>query len=704
MAELLRTLIAPLTDALTAPATMLLDPAKRVFAPFLLVAVLIGLVRSAPKQKPWRQLSALLSPAVCLHPSALLDYKLLWVKAVLKATLLAPLFVSVITITQQVHRGLHTLCGPPPLLTMPPLLLGLLSTLILFLIDDFSHFALHLLMHRIPILWTLHKVHHSAEVLTPFSLYRTHPLEGILSGLRGALTMGTATGCLIYLFGSQLYCFELLGVDAIGFVWSLCGANLRHSHVFLSYGARIEQWLISPAQHQLHHSAASAHHDRNFGTVLAVWDRLFGTHLSAHNQTPPRFGLEGPLSQPYPTVMAALLRPLQETAIMLYTILRRYRSALRTGIGLSVLLCLIGCTSSKRIDRAALLTSLGEAALTSYRGFEQEAILLAQAIEQDQEAPSLASQRAWKRAMAAWQQVELFQFGPLASAPSAGGLGLRNKIYAFPDQSRCVIDQQLVSRIYEGELFPATAESGRGLGALEYLLFYKGTDNGCAADAPINAMGTWAALSVTELQKRKVAYAKAAVADLLTQVRTLLSAWEKGNFLIQLASAGQGSVVYATQQAALNSVSEALFYLEITVKDRKLAQSLGLRDCTKPLCPEALESQWADADREHLQNNLTGFRTLFLGGRESPAALGFDDLLRSVSADDVTNRILRDIDGAQAVIAQLGDQSLSQKLQSDSMSVLRIYDAIKLLTDSLKQDFTAALSIAPPRRVEGDHD
>lgn len=700
MTELLHRLL----DALTAPATQLLDPGKRVFAPFLLLAVIIGLVRSAPKQSPWRRLSELLSPSVYLHPSARLDYKLLWVKALLKATLLAPLFVSALTITKQVHHGLQVLCGPPPLLTLPPLLLGLLCTLTLFLLDDFSHFALHLLMHRIPFLWTLHKVHHSAEVLTPFSLYRTHPLEGLLSGLRGALTMGTATGILIYLFGSQLHCFELLGVDAIGFVWSLCGANLRHSHVFLSYGERIEQWLISPAQHQLHHSADRAHSDRNFGTVLAVWDRLLGTHLSAHNQSPPRFGIDPAVPQPYPTVMAALLRPLEETGIMLQTLLFRSRAVFRTGLGLSVLLCLFGCTSSKRIDRAALLRSFGEAALTSYRSFEQEATRLAQAIEQDKDAPSIASQTAWKRAMAAWQHVELFQFGPLASAPSAGALGLRNKMYAFPDQSRCVIDQQLVSRIYEGELFAATADSGKGLGALEYLLFYKGTDNGCAADAAINTMGTWAAISASELQKRKVAYAKAAVADLLIQARALTSAWEQGNFQTQLSSAGQGSVVYVTQQAALNAVSEALFYLEVMVKDRKLAQPLGLRSCTKPQCPESLESLWADADKEHLQNNLQGFRSLFLGGQTTPDALGFDDLLRSVSADDVAARILRDIDGAQAALAQLGDQSLSQKLQSDSLAVLRVHDAVKLITDSLKQDFTAALSIQPPRRVEGDHD
>lgn len=133
-----------------------------------------------------------------------------------------------------------------------------------------------------------------------------------------------------------------------------------------------------------------------------------------------------------------------------------------------------------------------------------------------------------------------------------------------------------MSRLYEGELFAAATDESKGLGALEYLLFYQGTDNGCSADTAINATGSWAALSQDELKVRKRAYAKAAAAEVLIHARELLSAWEKdkGNFLTQLASAGQGSQVFATQQAALNAVSDGLFYLEVVSKDRKLAQPL----------------------------------------------------------------------------------------------------------------------------------
>jgi len=695
-----------LRDALLSPVLHLFDPGKRVFAPFLLAAWLIGLLVHAPIRATVRHFCAPLGLVRKVHPSVRLDFKLLWAKSILRATLMAPLFVSTIATTQVVQLWLRQTLGAPPPLSLSPVVVGGLSTLVLFLFDDLSHFLLHYLMHRIPALWALHKLHHSAEVLTPFSLYRTHPIEGLLSQMRGAVVVGSVTGALVYLFGPKLYSFELLGVDAVGFVWSLCGANLRHSHVFLRYGARWERLLLSPAQHQLHHSAQPEHADRNFGTVLAIWDRLFGTLLLSAGSSPPRFGLLNTPIQPFQTVWSALIIPLQESLRMLIANTKPPNLPRRIVALIAILAIQIGCTSSKRIDRAALLQSFGDTAMFTYRGFETEAVVLAQTLGDGTPFPSETSKTAWKKAMAAWQKAEQFQFGPLASAPSSGAQGLRNKIYVFPDQNRCLIDQQIVSKLYEGELFAAATDESKGLGALEYLLFHQGADNGCPADSTINTTGAWSALTPDELKARKRAYAKATAADILVHARALVFAWErdKGNFIQQLVSAGQGSQTFATQQAAVNAVSDGLFYVEVVSKDRKLAQPLGLKNCTKTLCLESLESPWADQGKDHLRQNLIGFRALFVGGSGGQEGLGFDDLLKSVGAEAVSARVLREVDGAQAALQQLGDKTLSQALQTDSMSVLRVHDSLKLVCDTLKQDFTTALAIQPPRRVEGDHD
>jgi len=144
-------------------------------------------------------------------------------------------------------------------------------------------------MHMLPLLWRFHRVHHSAEVLNPLTFYRVHPIENILFGLRYALTTGFVTAVFIYFFGAGIGLIEFLGVNILVFVFLLIGSNLRHSHIPLSYGKRIEKWLISPYQHQLHHSTICTH--KNFGSYLAIWDRWFGT-LTSEKRENLKFGLQ----------------------------------------------------------------------------------------------------------------------------------------------------------------------------------------------------------------------------------------------------------------------------------------------------------------------------------------------------------------------------------------------------------------------------
>ncbi len=58
-------------------------------------------------------------------------------------------------------------------------------------------------------------------------------------------------------------------------MFSLIGSNLRHSHIKLSYPRFVEKILISPYQHQIHHS--KLHNNRNYGGFLAIWDLIFGS-------------------------------------------------------------------------------------------------------------------------------------------------------------------------------------------------------------------------------------------------------------------------------------------------------------------------------------------------------------------------------------------------------------------------------------------
>ncbi|MEC8299486.1 MAG: sterol desaturase family protein, partial [Pseudomonadota bacterium] len=190
------------------------------------------------------------------------------------ALLIIPLFGSHLWATIYVGRFLQSNFGDAPTLLLPGIIISLLYALVFLLFEDGSRFFVHRAMHNVPFLWRLHRVHHSAEILTPLTLFRVHPLESIIYFLRGLFVFGLVSGVFIWLFGRELTFFHILGVDALGFIFNLAGANLRHSHIWLSFG-RFENYFISPAQHQFHHSKDHGH--PNFGTYLAFWDRINGS-------------------------------------------------------------------------------------------------------------------------------------------------------------------------------------------------------------------------------------------------------------------------------------------------------------------------------------------------------------------------------------------------------------------------------------------
>ena len=167
--------------------------------------------------------------------------------------------------------------GTPEPSAWPLWVLTGLYTAVLFVAWDLSRFLLHWLSHRVPALWALHQVHHSAQVLTPLTFHRIHPVESLLYELRGVLVSGGVAALFFWGFRGAAVDWTLFGVAGVGLVLNVVFGNLRHSHVWLRFPAWLETWFISPAQHQLHHSRDPGDHGCNLGTWLAIWDRLAGT-------------------------------------------------------------------------------------------------------------------------------------------------------------------------------------------------------------------------------------------------------------------------------------------------------------------------------------------------------------------------------------------------------------------------------------------
>ena len=282
----------------------LIDPNKRLFWVYIISSILLGFLYFYINKKNTR---VILSSKLWLHPSAKLDYYYFFLSYFINIFLLVPFIISAKTVAFYVNKFLYAQFDyfENDLFTYSQIVF--LYTIALFVVSDFTRYWLHRFLHTIPVLWEFHKVHHSAKVLTPITFYRVHPVENFLFALRYSLSAGVVTGVFIYFFGAMIDIYMVFGVNVFLFLFSTLGANLRHSHVPFAYFTFIEKWLMSPKQHQIHHS--SKNFDKNYGGFISVWDRVFGSLKLSNEVRVMKFGLRKNQMSDYTSLKSLLLRP-----------------------------------------------------------------------------------------------------------------------------------------------------------------------------------------------------------------------------------------------------------------------------------------------------------------------------------------------------------------------------------------------------------
>ena len=269
-----------LSDYFFKIGSQFIDPKKRVFIAYIVISIFIALGWFILSKKFTFKaaLKKIFNWNIFFSKSAKSDYKVFLINQLIMMTV-SPFLITQLTIATALYFYFHTIdwVSVGMFKSTLPIIVIISFTTFQFTIDDFSKYIVHRFMHRWPVLWSLHKVHHSATVLTPMTVFRTHPLEGIIFSLRSSLTQAISISSFIFLFGNSVSLYTILGVNIFVFLFNILGANLRHSHIGIRYWRWVEFIFISPAQHQLHHSIAKEHHDKNFGAALALWDWLFGS-------------------------------------------------------------------------------------------------------------------------------------------------------------------------------------------------------------------------------------------------------------------------------------------------------------------------------------------------------------------------------------------------------------------------------------------
>ena len=161
----------------------LLDPTSRTFWPGLLVAVLLGawVVRhhrhkEGPRDRREGWVRAIFAPHLWTHRSSKLDLQLLLARQLLKSLHLWPVLAGSKWLADRMVFWLDDVAAPPEL-AWSPAMVAITYSVLFFVAWDVSRYVLHRLMHEVPALWELHQVHHSAEVLTPLTFHRVHPVS-----------------------------------------------------------------------------------------------------------------------------------------------------------------------------------------------------------------------------------------------------------------------------------------------------------------------------------------------------------------------------------------------------------------------------------------------------------------------------------------------------------------------------------------------
>lgn len=181
---------------------------------------------------------------------------------------LAPwLFLNLIYMISYSYVGRHLDALPSLSISSWP---GWIQILLLFLIQDFSHYWIHRLLHRVPFLWKYHQVHHSVEEMGFAAHLRYHWMENVVYKSIGSIP------------------FFAIGFSPLDLFWvhliTLTIGHLNHANIGLTYGPL--KWILNhPVMHLWHHAKTIPEGHRygvNYGISLSVWDLIFKTGVWSH--------------------------------------------------------------------------------------------------------------------------------------------------------------------------------------------------------------------------------------------------------------------------------------------------------------------------------------------------------------------------------------------------------------------------------------
>lgn len=158
---------------------------------------------------------------------------------------------------------------------------------LLLLLEDFLYYWLHRFDHEIRLFWAVHVTHHSSEHMNFTVGFRSSVFQPLYR--------------FVYFIPLALLGFRPLDILFLYSATQIWGI-LVHTELIKKMGW-LENILVTPSHHRVHHASNPLYLDRNMGMFLIVWDKLFGTfqpELPEHAYQPIRYGLTSPIERETP--------------------------------------------------------------------------------------------------------------------------------------------------------------------------------------------------------------------------------------------------------------------------------------------------------------------------------------------------------------------------------------------------------------------
>ena len=312
---------------------------------------------------------------------------------------------------------------------------------------------------------------------------------------------------------------------------------------------------------------------------------------------------------------------------------------------------------------------------------------------------------SWHKAMLSFHRLEAYKIGPIKAQASQIAL----EIYSPLKTHHCSVDHLVAKGTPPEELastLPSFHYNMKGLDTLEYLIFGLEVEGPPRCPLATPALISWKEKNPGEQREDRCRYMKALGRELVFLSTKLEEEWSSsGTWRGKLLT---GESLGGNLHKSLETLFDSLFYIEIEVKDKKLAIPLGISSLCEEeegLCPEKVEHRDSGLSLEAIAAHLEGFLSILKGGFSALlVSRGHKEL-----AEDIKSRTQKAID----FIRESGQKSsFLEKLKAHSpcrkggggSDLCDIYVHVKGITDILKLQLPSILNLEPPKQGASDVD